>query len=78
MFLNLCIKLIGKKKVIMDKNNNAVDPQHIGDGLYMIDKGNNVAIAVNSHTAEVAFIDNNDIDRAIAYLTSVKERIKTN
>lgn len=53
-----------------------VPPTHIGDGLYMIDHGYEVAIAVNHHTNEVAHLDASDIDRAIAYLQAVKENLK--
>jgi len=50
---------------------------YIGDGLYMTDHGYNVAIAVNHHLNEVAFIDAPDIDKAIEYLQKVKENLKT-
>jgi len=53
-----------------------IPPIHIGDGLYMIDKGCNIAIAVNHHTNEVAFIDTMDLDTALDYLQKVKNRIK--
>jgi hypothetical protein len=53
----------------------AIPVEHIGDGLYMIDNGYNVAIAVNNHTNEVAFIDIDDIEKALKYLQKVKERI---
>lgn len=52
-----------------------IPPEHIGDGLYMIDMGYSVAIAVNHHTNEVAYIDSSDIDRAINYLQKVKENM---
>lgn len=52
-----------------------VPPTHIGDGLYMIDHGYNVAIAVNHYTNEVAYIDAEHIDRAIRYLQRVKENL---
>lgn len=50
-----------------------IPTEHIGDGLYMIDRGYQVAIAVNHHSNEVAFIDIDDVDRAINYLQKVKE-----
>lgn len=53
-----------------------IPPQHIGDGLYMKDNGWNVAIAVNHHENNVAYIDMNDIDTAIDYLKRVKQRIE--
>ena len=59
----------------MTEKTNLIEPQHIGDGLYMLDKGWNVAISVNRHMNEVAFIDISDIDRVIAYLEKVKERL---
>lgn len=52
---------------------DTITPQHIGDGLYMIDYGYQVAIAVNNHYNEVAFIDIDDIDKAISYLQRVKD-----
>jgi hypothetical protein len=55
-----------------------IKPEYIGDGLYMKDGGYQVAIAVNHHTNDVAFIDMHDIDRAINYLQKVKERINGN
>jgi len=54
---------------------NLIPPQHIGDGLYMIDNGYSVTIAVNYHNNEVAYIDMTYIDTAIEYLNMVKERI---
>ena len=53
-----------------------ISAEYIGDGLYMIDKGYNIAIAVNDHRNEVAFIDVEDIDKTIQYLQKVKERLK--
>jgi len=50
-----------------------IEPTHIGDGLYMLDKGYCIEIAVNNHTNIVASLDINDIDRAINYLITVKE-----
>jgi len=47
---------------------------YIGDGLFMRDNGWNVAIAVNHHENEVAFIDKNDINVAIDYLTQAKNK----
>jgi hypothetical protein len=58
------------------EDKNLVPAEHIGDGLYMKDNEWNVAIAVNHHLNEVAYIDMSDIDRAIEYLQKVKERIK--
>jgi len=54
-----------------------IEPEHIGDGLYMKDNGWNVAIAVNHHENNVAYIDIHDIDTAIQYLERVKERFKS-
>lgn len=48
---------------------------HIGDGLYMADEGDWVAIAVNDHSNTVAFIDIDDIDKVISYLQKVKENL---
>lgn len=58
----------------MDKK-NLISPEHIGDGLYMKDNGYNIAIAVNHHENEVAYIDTYYIDRAIEYLNKVKDKI---
>jgi len=55
---------------------NLIEPEHIGDGLYMIDERYCVFIAVNHHKNIVANIDINDIDKAIDYLNKVKNRIK--
>ena len=55
---------------------NLIPPEHIGDGLYMVDNGYYIGIALNDHKHEVANIDINDIDRAIDYLTRVKKRLK--
>lgn len=57
----------------MSKEKKLVEPVHIGDGLYMTDCGWNIAIAVNHHENNVAFIDIDDIDRAIDYLMRVKK-----
>jgi hypothetical protein len=51
-------------------------PVYIGDGLYMEDEGDWVAIAVNHHANTVAFIDIEDIDKVISYLQKVKETLK--
>ena len=53
-----------------------IPPIHIGDGLYMIDYGYNVAIAVNDHKNEVAYINIEDIDKVINYLQKIKENDK--
>lgn len=53
-----------------------VKPTHIGDGFYMLDNEWNIAIAVNHHKNEVAYIDIDDIDKVINYLKLVKERIE--
>lgn len=53
-----------------------LEPEHIGDGLYMKDGGWQIAIAVNHHTNDVAFIDMNHVDAAIKYLTRFQERVK--
>jgi len=57
-------------------NTKLIDPRHIGDGLYFLDKGYCVDIAVNHHTNVVAVLDIHDLDYAIAYLQQVKERLK--
>ena len=56
---------------------NLIPPRHIGDGLYMIDNGYDVAIAVNHHNNEVAYLDMLHIDAAIQYLNEVKEKINS-
>ena len=53
-----------------------IPPIHIGDGLYMVDDGDCVAIAVNDHRYKVAYIDIEDIDKVISYLLKVKENGK--
>lgn len=58
--------------------NNLIKTEHVGDGLYLTDSGYSVDIAVNHHTNTVAYIDINDIDRVIAYLQSVKNRLEQN
>ncbi len=50
-----------------------IPPAHIGDGLYMADDGDCVAIAVNHHENKVAYINIEDIDKVISYLLKVKE-----
>jgi hypothetical protein len=55
---------------------NLIPLEYIGGGLYMIDTGYNVAIAVGNHKHIVAYIDIDDIDKAIDYLNKVKERLK--
>lgn len=52
-----------------------IEPAHIGDGLYFLDKGYSVDIAVNHHLNTVAVLDYSDIDRAIQYLQEVKKRL---
>ena len=54
-----------------------VRPEHIGDGLYFLDGGWCVNIAVNHHLNTVAVLDMEDLDRAIEYLMAVKQRIKS-
>lgn len=53
-----------------------IESQHIGDGLYFLDKGYYISIAVNHHLNTVAVLDISDLDRAIAYLQAVKNRLK--
>jgi len=53
-----------------------VPPTHVGDGLYLIDHGYEVAIAVNHHLNEVAHIDIEHIDSVIAYLQKVKNSLE--
>lgn len=60
----------------MSEENKLIEPIHIGDGLYMEDEGFRVSIAVNHHENKIAYIDINDLDRAIGYLNLVKERIQ--
>ena len=55
-----------------------VQPEHVGDGLYLTDEGYNIAISANHHLNKVAYIDTNDIERVIDYLNQVKKRIETN
>ena len=57
-------------------NREIIEPEHIGDGLYMLDRGHSVDIAVNDHRNTVAALDIGDIDRAITYLQRVKENLK--
>lgn len=54
---------------------NLIPPEHMGDGLYIIDKGHSVAIAVNDHRNEVAYLEVDNIDKTIEYLQKVKERM---
>lgn len=56
---------------------NLIDPRHIGDGLYFLDKGYCIEIAVNHHTNTVAVLDISDLDTAIHYLQEVKKRLLT-
>jgi hypothetical protein len=51
-------------------SDNLIPPSHIGDGLYMKDNGYQVAIAVNHHENDVAFV--------IQCLKRVKNRINNN
>lgn len=51
-----------------------IPPEHIGDGIYFSDEKYSVAICVNDHKNYVAWIDLNDIDKAIDYLKKVKKR----
>ena len=53
-----------------------IEPIHVGDGLYFLDEGYCVNIAVNHHLNTVAVLDINNIDTAIEYLQKVKERLK--
>jgi len=53
-----------------------IPPIHIGDGLYMADNGDCVAIAVNHHKNVVAYIGIDDIDKVISYLLKVKENLE--
>lgn len=53
---------------------NLIEPIHIGDGLYMLDKGYCVEIAVNHHLNTVACLDISDLDKAINYLNRVKNK----
>lgn len=52
-----------------------IEPEHIGDGLYMKDTGYSIEIAVNHHNNTVAAIDIGDIDVAIKYLQKVKNKL---
>lgn len=60
----------------MSNESTLIEPSHIGDGLYMIDKGYCVHIAANDHRNTVAVLDMDHIDRAIQYLQAVKQRIE--
>lgn len=60
----------------MNKKENLIPSEHIGDGFYMGDSGYCVDIAVNHHENIVGAIDIDDIDKAIKYLTKVKNRIE--
>ena len=62
----------------MNKENKLIPPTHIGGGLYMIDNGYNMKIAINHHNNVVAYLDVEDIDSAIEYLTKVKNKDKYN
>ena len=62
------------KEHLLKELKSRANPVYIGDGLYMKDNGHNIAISVNHHENEVAFIDETDIDKAIDYLTRVKNR----
>ncbi len=53
-----------------------INPEHVGDGLYLIDLGYAVEIAVNDHRNVVAAIDIDHIDNVINYLQKVKNKIK--
>ena len=53
-----------------------IEPVHIGDGLYLLDGGYCVNIAVNHHLNTVAVLDIHDLDRAILYLQQVQKRVK--
>lgn len=53
-----------------------IEAEHIGDGLYMIDYGYSIGIAVNHHTNIVASIDIFDYDKAIDYIKRCKENKK--
>jgi hypothetical protein len=60
----------------MSEEKKLIPPTHIGDGLYMEDESFRVSIAVNHHENKVAYIDIDDLDRAIEYLNAVKQRIQ--
>ena len=60
----------------MSKENKLISPAYIGDGLYMTDNDYNIKIAVNHHDNTVAYLDIEDIDSAIEYLTKVKNKDK--
>lgn len=55
-----------------------IEPEHIGDGLYFLDKGYNIEIAVNHHLNVVAYLDIVDIYRAISYLKKVRNNGRHN
>lgn len=55
-----------------------IPPVHIGDGLYFIDKDHQVEIAIYTHNNVVAYLDIEDVQRAIDYLTKVQKRITNN
>jgi len=62
----------------MNKEDKLIPPTHIGDGLYMADNDYNIKIAINHHNNVVAYLDVEDIDSAIEYLTKVKNKDKYN
>lgn len=53
-----------------------IEPSYIGGGLYFLDKGYSVEIAVDYHLNTVASLDIHDIDNAIEYLKKVKNNLK--
>lgn len=55
-----------------------IEPKYIGDGIYFIDNGCDVHIAVNSAKNVVAYLDSQDVDKAIEYLRQVQHRMNQN
>ena len=55
-------------------NKKLILPQHIGNGLYMLDNGYSIEIAVNHHENVVAILDRADYQTAIDYITRCKKQ----
>jgi hypothetical protein len=45
-----------------------IEPQHLGDGVYVHDEGFRIALAVNHHTNKVIYMEENEIDNLIAFV----------
>jgi len=60
----------------LKKFKKLLEPEYIGDGLYLTDNSFNVIVSVNNHLNGVAYIDTDHIDRVINYLERVKKRLE--